>query len=544
MDNVIDATNRFTQPHTERTKATPLDKLRLSGRTTRDDAILLAKRLGEIAQKLTPNNPKATARKWFDALWDGDRWEKRKRYILFSGETAPNPVASNGADWAALILHAATDLYPDEHSTSVKERSRICRDVLRGTSYLSAPNLGPLQSDSAQTLMVDLAKKTCEAIEAKTEIVELWEALEQTPFALQSYDFQQQEQDEEEIDDPFVTAMRTTMRASYRFDGDAFSQGPLGDAARLGAEVSQYRYQQWPDSNYRFEPRTDYGFEDWPFPIIKLGLIGYRRKGRIFVIPHNFVSDLPFDQEFEDGEKFADDRVFEWLVAKQIVPDQDNARLPEIAYSDALGYGWKPFTFDVPRKVWLEVKSRADGSPGLWLSSFAPDNVHCFPILPNMDTLAIEAARGAMSLLGFLPASLMWSWYEFLEWPVDDRAFMVNSGIPAGAFSGLLDRESLDESDVEGWIDDLDNAELQEFLFRLPPNARFCPSISTDYDLPPACRAGTIAAAIISNAGSALDERVAIQLLNQAKVISANGLAFNSALLSAHRARIEAMIPD
>lgn len=240
MDNVIDATMRFAQPRNEKARTPQLDKLRQSGRTSRNDAIMLAHRLGEIAQKLSPKNPKAAARQWFDALWDGDRWDKRKRFILFPGETAPDPVASAGADWAALIQQAATALFPDDSTTSAKERARICREVLRGTSFLPATNASPLRSDSAQALMVALASRTCEAIEAKTEIVELWEALEETPFDLQSYDLAQPECDEEDINDPLIAAIR----ASDRYEGDAFSRGPLGDAARKAADVSRYRYRQ------------------------------------------------------------------------------------------------------------------------------------------------------------------------------------------------------------------------------------------------------------------------------------------------------------
>jgi hypothetical protein len=540
MDNVIDATKRFAQPRSEKTRTPQLDKLRESSRTPRNDSILIARRLGEIAQKLSPKRPRDAARQWFDVLWNGERWEKRKRHILFPGETVPDTVASSGADWAALIQQAATALYPDGSATSVKERARICRDVLRGTSFLPALNASPLNSDNAQTLMAALASKTCEAIEAKTDIVALWEALEQTPFDLQSYDSEQPEYDEEEIKDPVIAAIR----ASDRYEGDAFSQGPLGEAARKAADVSKYRYRQWPDSSYRFEPRGGHGHDDWAFPIIKLGLVGYRRTSRIFVIPHDFANELPFDQEFEDGDKAADERVFEWLVAKQIIPNTPYAKLPEITYSEALGYGWKPFTFDVPREVWLEVRPRQHGAPGLWLSSYAPDWSHTYPVLQTIDTLAIEAAREMQSSLGFLAMSLERLTYEYLEWPVYDLAFMEDSSIPGGAFSGLLDLDAPDMSDVEGWIEDLENTELQDFLFRLPPEARFCPSISTEDDVPPPCRAGTIAAAIFSNAGSALDERIAIQFITQAQAISENGLAFHAALLASHRTRIDSMIPE
>ena len=59
MDNVIDATQRFPQSNPDKQKVTPLDRLRQLPRTERGDATLLATRLGEIAQKLSPDRPQA-----------------------------------------------------------------------------------------------------------------------------------------------------------------------------------------------------------------------------------------------------------------------------------------------------------------------------------------------------------------------------------------------------------------------------------------------------------------------------------------------------
>lgn len=540
MDNVIDASNRFVGSREDKPKVTPLDKLRQSARTERDDAILLASRLGQIAQKLSSKQPNAVARRWFNELWGGERWEKRKRYILLDGEAAPDPIASNGADWAALIERAATSLHPDDSATSIKERARICRDVLRGTSYLPALGAGPILSDSAQLLLVALTTKICDSIDAKTGMVRLWEALEQTPFDLQSYHFSQPIYGAEYANDPVNAVFIST----DRYNGDTYSQGPLGEAARGAEQIAHFRYRQDHESSYRFEPRKGYGHADWQYPILLLGLVGYRRESRIFVIPHNFVDELPFDQEFDDEEKSLEDRVVEWLVMKEVVPDKDDAKLPELKHSPELGFGWKPFTFDVPRRVWVEVRPRADGSPGLWLSSHAPDWVYTYPVLPGMDTLSIEANCGNQSWFRFLPMSVDRSLYEFLHWPTCHPEFLVGSTLPEGAVSGLLDPNYHDMSDVEGWLDDLENAELQDFLFRLPTTARFYPSISLDDEVPPPCPIGTVAAAIFANAGSAPEDRIAMQFMRQSEVIAMAGLAFHAAFLASHRARIEAMIPD
>ncbi|VWX57295.1 hypothetical protein [Sphingorhabdus sp. 109] len=546
MENVINASKLFEKPSKATHEAREananqslMNKLRQSSRTDRDDAVLIAKRLGDIAEKLSPKQPKNMARQWFDALWNGDRWEKRKRYVIFDGETAPDPIASNGADWSALIEQAAKSLYPDGSITSEKERARICRDVLRGTNYLPALNTVPLRSDSAQTLMVAYVARICEAIEEQTDIVELWDAMDQAPFAIHSYDLEKPTYEDENPADPFTVRLRSL----DRYNGDAYSRGPLGEASRKADEVSRYQYRQRSDESYRFEPSTRHDDEEWQFPTTYLGLAGYRHESRIFAIPHDFLDDLPSGRErFDECEADEQELISEWLVMKNISPDDPQARLPEIIYSEEHGFGWKPFTYDVPRQVWLQIRPRPDGPAGLWLTGKAQDFGACYPVLPQMDTLAVQSSISSR-WDSFIPQHYNWH-YESLLWPEFIPEFMTNADVPEGAITGLFENPYHEMTDIEGWLDDLDNGELQEFLFRLDPRSRFCPSIGLDDELPPPCRSGTIAAALFSNAGSSRDERLAMQLILQANVIASNGLDFHAALLASNRALIEAMILD
>ena len=93
-------------------------------------------------------------------------------------------------------------------------------------------------------------------------------------------------------------------------------------------------------------------------------------------------------------------------------------------------------------------------------------------------------------------------------------------------------------------VEDLDNTELQEFIFRLAPSSRFCPSIEVDHEVPPPCRSGTTAAAMFSNAGCGQADRIAVRLMRQASSIAENGLAFHEAILAANRSQIDAMIEE
>lgn len=540
MDTVIDAEHRFSPANSGKGKSTALDQLRRSPRTTREDAVLLASRLGELAQKLSPEKPKALAKQWFNELWDGDRWAKRKRHILFHGESPPDPIASDGGDWAALITHAAKFMFPDDSPTSIKERTRVERDLLRGTSFLPAANLVPLRSDDAQSLMSVVAATIEDAIGAKTELVQLWEALDQTPFGIESYNLEKPAYSEEQLQNPIIAEIAR----NCRYDGDALYRAPLNTAARLASEVSKLRYRQFDGRDYRFETGSAPGYGEWSYPILRLGLLGHRRNGRIFVIPENFIDELPFDQAFDDGEVALEVRVLEWLISKGILPNNEWPTLPEVTYTEASGFGWQRFSFDVPRQVWVEVRPRANNAPGLWFSASVPDYAYCYPSIPSIDTLPIEARRSRKAWLRFLPMTVEDTMYEFLQWPMDDPDFLIESHLPVGASSGLLDAQYCDFPDIEGWLDDRDNAELQELLFRLPPNTRFCPSIAVDDELPPPCPQGTIAAAIFANAGTDSGDRLAQQLINQAEIIATNGLSFYAALLSTHRARIDAMLSE
>ena len=134
--------------------------------------------------------------------------------------------------------------------------------------------------------------------------------------------------------------------------------------------------------------------------------------------------------------------------------------------------------------------------------------------------------------------------YEFRNWPTCRADFMPDGEAPAGAVSGLIDPTYEGHEVIEGWIDDLDNVELQDMLFRNSEGMRFCPSVHTDSDVPPPCRLGTVAAAIFTNAAGDADNRLGRALAQQAKIISSAGLAFHEALLSYHRSVIERMWND
>jgi hypothetical protein len=262
----------------------------------------------------------------------------------------------------------------------------------------------------------------------------------------------------------------------------------------------------------------------------------------MFILPPDFVNELhPGGDVDDDGPA---ELALDWLVKKGLIAGKPYEDLPEISFQPDVGYGWRDFPHELVQSVWLEVRPKADGNPGLWVSAWFDDLNHVYPRLQTFDPLMTEAKSrsGSLDFMGMTAGTN--TTYEFVEWPIHRPAFMPHRKPPAGAAWGLIDPTFEDHATVEGWIDDLDNVELQHLLFSSPEGTRFCPSLQLEGEVPAPCRSGTIAAAIFSNAPCGAEDQLGAMLLRQAKTISSAGLAFHDALLGYHRSLIERMFQD
>lgn len=553
--NVVDATERFGQRARERpVPLKPIDILKGTKTVPIADRPILATHLGKLAAQIDPARPRSPAKRWFDLAWQGDRWEKRKRYICFPGES-PTDFRSEGAyvakgtDWAALIEQAAIMQCPGEGDTVERERHRVHRNLLRGTSYLPEPEAGPLEEIDAQGLIVEWTRKIAARIEENTLLERLWEALKATPFDVMSY--------------------RREPSEYSGYEGDDYSHGPLGAVAERAMEISRFRYSDDPNDLYRFEPikfqreedwtyakfGSSRGELDWAYPTLRLGLRGHSRRGRIFAVPNDFMLDLPplYHEDDEEYLKSPDDRVMDWLIAKGLMTGKPYEKLPAIEFDVEKGYGWTNFSYELVESVWLDVRPKPDGSPGLWVRSWLSDLSRLYPLDSGIDTLALEASS-LPGPLDFLPMHIdsndrYDSPYEFLGWPDDARwgspsrrdMFKIGGKLPPRARTGLIEIEWEEIPGVDGWVDDIDNIEVQNLLFRNPIRVRFCPSVATDDLMPPPCRSGTIAATLITNAACEIQERIGSLLQTQAAALASAGLAFHGSIVGYHKGVIDAM---
>lgn len=326
-----------------------------------------------------------------------------------------------------------------------------------------------------------------------------------------------------------------------RYEGDNFSRGPLGTVSKLAADVHPYREHK--DKGYRFEPSTSYRDEGWAFPSLRLGLRGFGRATRMFVIPQNFINDLPYDPDWE--EEALEERVPEWLEAKGLLVAANRA-IADIKFDKKLGYGWRPFRYELLQSIWAAIRPKFDGSPGIWITANFHDSGQYYPRLPQFDALLIEAVSRPdwFAFHGFDCHGDLEYGHRYLMWPTYDHRFMSDGMMPEGAASGVIQADYEGHDQIEGWIDDLDNAEVQNLMFSSLDDIRFCPSVAVNEDVPPPCQHGTIAAAIFANAGCDGEDRVARRLLRQAQALSTAGLTFHDALLGHNRELIERMFSD
>lgn len=534
-DNVVDARERFEREKKDRQR-TVLDELRETVRVVPEDRVLLAQGLGKTAAEISPERPDRAAKLWFNEAWEGDRWAKRKRFICYPGETPSHPFdegayAASGADWAALIDRAAKARYPTDGPTADAERARVGRDILRGTAFPSALPLVPPSDENAPSLLADWARRITKEINGETDLHRLWDALKTTPFDTYAYDPERQEPL------PYRRA---------RFEGDNYSLGPLEAVSKRATEL----YQQNGERGWRFElieERKSWS-ASWTFPSIGLGLRGHQRKGRIFVIPEGFWKELQPGNDFEPGEA-----VFEWLMAKGLISREGiyDDGLPDIPFDENAGYGWKPFAAEYPESVWLSARLKDDGTTGLWLSTsmiifedFYPEPTYGFDALARVAEMHANRSQYLVSAWGDRECEDYHWPYHMFTWPTKDDIFSPNDTILYGAVSGIVDLELLHSEGTGGWIDDLDNAELHDILFRNSEGVRFCHSIAIDEDWQPPCQKNTIAAAIFANRKRQAEDRLGQRLVDEARTISSAGLAFYDALIAQNRALVEGLFDE
>jgi len=542
-----DRANRPVSPRREpETKADHwLEKLRQTKKIAHNDLPILAQNLGKLATELDPKHPESFARQWVEqANTSSDAWAKRKRRILFPSETPHDP-REHGAyitkshEWAALLDAAGKSAHTGDHDTTANDRRQCHRRLLYGTSYVSA-GTPLLPSDrTAQDLLITLANKITAQTEERTGLMRLWDVLRTTPFA--------------PVD---LSQPRARFPGFLRkHKDDPYFHGPLGEVAKRAQALPAHLACD--DALLRFKPG---GSSTWAYPRLDLGYLAHKQNTRQFVLAENFWDALPYG--WDDVEERDD--LGEWegplkgsvyyaLKAKGLINGCGDM-LPEIDYDPELGYGWRNISVKRVKRYSLILRPKPDGHPGLWIKAVSDYKAqNCiFPALDSLDCLDEEIKRGNGQVISeiFIPHGDYGAtfseeeecWllyraidYSFLPWPKNDNVY---SSLP-NAFDGLFELESIPFDEVPaGWIDNLDDQQLQSFLFSTGQDESFLPFFPVIPDMPLPCGANTPAAALFANSQCDEGERLIDILLQQAEAIASAGLAFYDALMVDWQRRI------
>ena len=158
-------------------------------RLARKDRARMARNLGVLAKRLSPDRPLESARQMFEKLggeWQA-KWRKRRRLLLLPDETLneDDVVESGGATFIRLAK-AAGELLAAGSGEPLVEKSRLAalRDLLQGTMFLEELPPESAYMATGRELLADALDRIAQNIDQKTQLRELWSILETAPFEI------------------------------------------------------------------------------------------------------------------------------------------------------------------------------------------------------------------------------------------------------------------------------------------------------------------------------------------------------------------------
>lgn len=504
--NVIDGRSRFQrQGGTSGVGASFEDRLGRTARVPLDDRPTMAANLGRLAERINPAIPLAGAKRIVDETGHEGLWQKRKRFIRLPGEDASQMdgtgvYGSSGSTYLSLARSAGKILASNQTPDAVeRERERAVRTMLVGTSFL--PSYTPLtKSDrTAKSLLDEYESVLLNAIKTRTRILDLWAVLADSPLDLDA-----RAADEE----PFELA----------FGGvEKFPEPLLRPIFRDHIVEAIFR------------PKDGIGF-GWDEPTIELGFVAIHVATSMFFIPEDAAALFHASNEDEDG--YLPEAAVEWLRS---IGHRKGSLLPDDAFDKTVGYGWKPATFSVLRRVGLTVARNDDGQPTLQLHFWGEDAVayNQYGLTGHHEDMIVESG-GQTSQLRSLDRDVSDDLFDCLfavySEPVRYDAFggeaRVVGLLPTWEISGEFYRLS-----QCGWSDDPTSASLL-----IGGEHRFIPTIPNCEPVAGPLRAGSLGAGILNNAISAQDaDSVANLLIEKCALTADAALRFHEAMVDRYR---------
>jgi hypothetical protein len=499
--------------------------------------------MGKLAVLVNPKKPYDGAMKIIDASKLSGVKNKRKRFFRLPGEDAPLPSGSGtynaNPNHFLSLARAAGRLISNSNEPALQQKSEedALRALLLGTSHIPSYVPQSLAERSVKGLLEDYALRLAEAIETRTRLVELWEALEVTPIEVIS------QSDEDKPSEYGAAAvvpleLRSMMFWSdvksavfkpdpypeYEFRG-SWSQ-PSIELGHLMATYGLYALKIPKDKEHLFPPVTE---DSW----IEFVECASERNA--------WLESIGFDvgeHHFTDGE----------VGREQVRLDRVT-----VAFLHKISLGIRK---GVANKVELEIRVQPTTKHVACPEDFfVAANAQSRVVFESIfaDYVSNSESGSPISLIPISPAILESDDFDAL---LDERpeiyslnSYMLddvrNNGSKILILSDGLDEPYwVDEDDFadyralkrySGWIEDTVGATL----LLGANNLSFIPSVIDAEPEAGAARAGSIAASLLKNAEAASAENKISQLLiDHAALTAEAGLNFYNALLEKSRSAI------
>lgn len=518
--------NQLTNPHSSG-RQNDLQELydRLAGphRLAVTDKPIFARNLGDLAARLSPENPLEGARRIVMHSGNESLWPtKRKKFFRLPGEDAP--AAGKDGDYGSYpiqfrkLAEAAGELLCKSNKPELIQnwKMQAIKSLATGSSFM--PTFLPvgISTQSAKDLLDEYATVLAEAVKSRTKITELWEILANTPIGL-------------EIDEEI--------------------SGPYGDAAIFPRSLLTPMYRNGVKSG-RLTTTSAWADDEWSKPCLHIGSVAFPAKMRIFCIPedkrHLFACK-------PGGDRRLPIEALEWLQSAGF--DLEERRFPGLSAGDD-SFGWRDAQAHIILEAGLSITHDGDAQPKVEIHLWG-DMAYAANLIGNdspkvQSNIEILTSNNGMTQTWCMDALDL----EGLE-VVYDRPFIPSKDTEAAAIGLAPPCWQLGEGAGEWtapdiWIDDDPNDGIyannytrgwteERFIAKLlmSDETEFHPIIPESDPIGGVLPSGSMGASLLRNAHSASSaNRITQLLIDKVALTAETGLRFYEAMVDDYRSAI------
>lgn len=499
------------------------DRLGASHRLAATDKPIFARNLGDLAARISPDDPLDGARRIVMHSGNESLWPtKRKKFFRLPDEDAPPP--GKDGDYASYpvqfrkLAEAAGELLCKSSKPEVIEnwKRMAIKALANGSSFMPSFVPAGITDQSAKDLLDEYATVLAEAVKSRTKITELWEILQDTPIGL-------------EIDQE--------------------NASPYGDAATFPRSLLTPMYRDGVTTG-QLTTMSAWNDDDWSKPCVPIGYASFPIRIRMFCIPEERRRLFPHKPM---GDRHLSSEALEWL--QSVGFDFEERKFPSLDEGDHSN-GWINAYASIFLKVGLGITHHGDADPRVEICLWGDLE---YAAHPNREVLR----SNVMEIVSNPSTSQHWGLecneFEYLE-AVYDRPFsrsddqeavaigllpscwqLGSDSVEWAAPSVCLDATSSETADevyannfARGWTD-------EEFIAKLlmSEETEFHPIIPEADPAGGVLPAGTIGASLLQNARLASPANRITQLLIDKVALTADtGLRFYEAMVHDYRSAI------